>query len=129
MSKVVDADNMRYTKRNEWVMLEDDVITVGITDYGQRELSGVTFVEMPAEEAELNAGDEAATLEGQTDTLSVLAPMDGTVVEINDLLEDNPELVNSDPYGDGWLFRMEVTDISVWHDLLNAEEYEEYVED
>ncbi len=127
MSKVLDADNVRYTKRHEWVMIEDDVATVGITDYAQREIPGVGFVDMPAEEVEINAGDEAATVESQNDSLSVLAPLDGTVTEVNRLLEDSPELVNNDPYGDGWLFRLEVTDISSWRDLLTAEEYEEYI--
>lgn len=127
MSKVMDSDNIRYTKRHEWVMLEDDVVTVGITDYAQKEIPEINFIDMPAEEVEVNAGDEAATLESQNDSLSVLAPMDGTVVEVNSLLEDNPELINSDPYGDGWLFRLEITDISSWRDLLTAEEYEEYV--
>ncbi|MCD8138813.1 MAG: glycine cleavage system protein GcvH [Planctomycetaceae bacterium] len=128
MSKVIDADNMRYTKRHEWVMLEDDVVTVGITDYAQGELDGeVSFIDMPVEGVEISAGEEAATVESQNDTLSVLSPMDGTVVEVNQLLEDNPELVSSDPYGDGYLFRLEVTDLSMWRDLLTAEEYEEYV--
>lgn len=128
MSKVIDADNMRYTKRHEWVMLEDDVATVGITDYMQKELSTVNYVDMPAEDVELSAGEEAATVESQNDSLSVIAPMDGTVVEVNRLLEDAPELVNTDPYGDGWLFRLEVTVIATWRDLLTAEEYEEYLE-
>ncbi len=128
MSKVIDADNMRYTKRHEWVMLEDEIATVGITDYAQMEIAEVNYVEMPAEEIELTAGDEAATVESPGDSLSVLAPLDGTVVEVNSLLEDNPELVNGDPYGDGWLFRLEITDIAPWQDLLTAEEYEEYLE-
>lgn len=128
MSKVIDADNMRYTKRHEWIMLEDDVATVGITDYAQRELEEVNFIDMPAEEVEINAGEEAATVESHSDSLSVVAPLDGTVVEINRLLEDNPELVNADPYGDGWLFRLEVTDLSAWRDLLTAEEYEDYLD-
>lgn len=127
MSKVIDADNMRYTKRHEWVMLEDDVVTVGITDYGQAEVAAVNYVDMPAEGVEVNAGDEAATVESNSDSLSVLAPLDGTVVEVNSLLEDAPELINSDPYGDGWLFRLELTDLSAWRDLLTAEEYEDYV--
>lgn len=129
MSKVIDSDNIRYTKRNEWVMLEDDVVTVGITDYAQRELADINFVEMPAEGAELTTGEEAATLESRDDSLVVMAPIDGLVIEVNKLLEDNPELLNTDPYGDGWLYRMEVTDISPWQDLLTAEEYEEYVEE
>ena len=127
MSKVLDADDIRYSKRHEWVMLEDDVVTVGLTDYGQKELGTVSYVDMPAEGVEVNSGDEAATVESNSDSLSVLTPLDGTVVEINRLLEDNPDLINSDPYGDGWLFRMEVTSISVWQDLLTAEEYEEYI--
>ncbi len=127
MSKVMDADNIRYTKRHEWVMLEDDVVTIGITDYAQKEIPGINFVDMPAEEIEVNTGDEIATIESQSDSLSVISPMDGTVVEVNALLEDNPELVNGDPYGDGWLFRLEMANISSWRDLLTAEEYEEYV--
>ena len=128
MNKVIDADNMRYTKRHEWVMLDDDVATVGITEYALAELSGVHFVELPAEDVEISVGEEVATVEGQNDSLSVVAPLDGVVVEVNRLLEDNPELVTGDSYGDGWLFRAEVTDISTWRDLLTAEEYEEYIE-
>lgn len=127
MSNVIDADNMRYTKRHEWIMLEDDVATVGITDYAQGEIPDVNYVDMPGEEVEINTGDEAATLESPNDSLSVLAPLDGMVVEVNRLLEDNPELVNSDPYGDGWLFRLEINDIAPWRELLTAEEYEEYL--
>ena len=127
MSKVLDADDIRYSKRHEWVMLEDDVVTVGLTDYGQKELGKVSYVDMPAEGVEVIAGDEAATVESNSDSLSVMTPLDGTIVEINRLLEDNPELINSDPYGDGWLFRLEMTDIKSWRDLLTAEEYEDYI--
>ncbi len=127
MSKVLDADEIRYTKRHEWAMLEDDVVTVGLTDYGQKELGRVTFVDMPSEGVEVNAGDEAVMVESAGDSLSVLTPLDGTIVEVNALLEDAPDLINTDPYGDGWLFRLEATDIKSWNDLLAAEEYEEYV--
>ena len=127
MSKVLDADDIRYTKRHEWVMLEDDVVTIGLTDYGQKELGRVTFVDMPAEGIEVNAGDEAVTVESANESLSVMAPLDGTIVEVNSLLEDAPDLINSDPYGDGWLFRLEATDIKSWSDLMTAEEYEEWI--
>ncbi len=126
MSKVLDADDIRYTKRHEWVMLEDDVVTVGLTDYGQKELGKVSFIDMPAEGVDVNAGDEAVTVESASDSLSVMTPLDGTIVEVNALLEDTPGLVNTDPYGDGWLFRLEVTDINSWSDLMTAEEYEEW---
>lgn len=127
MSKIVDSDDVRYTKRHEWVMLEDDIVTIGVTDYGQKEIEGVSLVDLPVEEVEVNTGDEVATVEGNSESLSIVSPMDGTVVEVNRLLEDAPDLVNSDPYGDGWLFRLEITDLSAWRDLLTAEEYEEYV--
>lgn len=129
MNKIVDADNIRYTKDHEWVMMEDAVATIGITDYAQKDLPDVNFVELPAEGLEVNAGDEVATIESVRDSAAVIAPVDGMVVEINSLLEDNPELINSDPYGDGWILRVEMTDITTWQDLLTAEEYEEYIED
>lgn len=127
MSKVIDADNIRYTRDHAWVMMEDDVATIGMTDYAQRELPDINFVEMPAEGLEVNAGDEMVSIESNRDSASIVAPVDGTVVEVNALLEDNPELLNSDPYGDGWLVRLELVDITTWQDLLTAEEYEEFV--
>lgn len=127
MSKIVDSDDIRYTKRHEWIMLEDDIITVGVTDYGQQEIEGVSLVDLSAEGIEINAGDEVATVEGNSESLSIIAPMDGTVMEVNRLLEDTPDLVNADPYGDGWLFRLEISNLSAWRDLLTAEEYEKYI--
>lgn len=127
MAKVIDADNIRYTRSHEWVMLEDDLATLGITEAAQEEIRDIAFVELPSPEVELNAGDEAAVLESQSDSLSVAAPLDCRVVEINRLLEENPGLVNSDPYGDGWLFRFEPSIVTAWNDLMTAEEYEKYL--
>lgn len=127
MSKILDADNMRYTKDHAWVMLEDDVATIGLTGFALRELPEINFVEMPVEGLEINAGDEIATIEANPDSVAVVAPMDGTVGEINLLLEENPGLVHSDPYGDGWLLRVEMSDPATWQDLLTAEEYEEFI--
>lgn len=128
MAKVPDADNIRYTKRHEWVLLEDAIATVGLTDQGRAEMGEITFVELPAAEVEFQAGDEAATLESKGDSLVILSPLGGMVTEVNRLLEETPELINSDPYGDGWLFRIELTDIGPWNDLMTAEEYESYAE-
>jgi glycine cleavage system H protein len=129
MAKVVDADNIRYTRDHEWVMMEEATATLGVTDYAQSELPDINFVELPAEGLEVNAGDEVVAIESTRDSAAVLSPLDGTVVEVNTLLEENPELLNSDPYGDGWLIRLEMTDVTTWQDLLTAEEYEEYVGD
>ncbi|MDR2390889.1 MAG: glycine cleavage system protein GcvH [Planctomycetota bacterium] len=128
MTKVIDANNIRYTKRHEWVLLEDEIATIGLTDRARSEMGEITLVELPAAEVEFQAGDEAATLESKKDSLVVLAPLDGVVTEVNQLLEETPELINSDPYGDGWLFRLELTDIGPWNDLMTAEEYEIYAD-
>lgn len=129
MAKVIDADNIRYTRDHEWVMMEEATATIGVTDYAQSELPDINFVELPAEGLEVNAGDEMVTIESTRDSAAVLSPVDGTVVEVNTLLEENPQLLNTDPYGDGWLIRLEMTDVTTWQDLLTAEEYEEYVGD
>ncbi len=127
MSKIIDADNMRYTRDHAWVMMEDDIATIGITDYAQHELPDVTFVEMPSEGMEVNAGDEVVSIEAARDALSVASPVDGTIVEVNVLLEENPDLLNTDSYGDGWLVRVEMTDLTTWQDLMTTEEYEEFI--
>ena len=127
MSRIIDSDDMRYTKRHEWVYLEDMIATIGITDHAQSELPGINLVEMPAEDGELNAGDEAANVESPRDYITVSAPLDGRVVEVNSVLEDSPEIINQDPYGNGWIFRLELTDATSWQDLLTAEEYEDYL--
>ena len=127
MSEVLDADNIRYTRDHVWIMLEDDIATMGMTDYAQGELPGINFVEMPTEGLEVNVGDEVVTIESSRDSLALMAPLDGTVVEVNALLEENPQLLNSDPYGDGWLVRLEMADVKTWLDLLTAEEYEELI--
>ena len=127
MSHVVDADNMRYTKNHEWVMLEDLVATVGITDHAQKEMGEINFIELPAEEIEIHAGDEVVTLESEADTILVTSPVSGVLVEVNAALEENPAVVNNDPYGIGWLFRAEMKNMSEWNDLLTSEEYESYL--
>ncbi|MDR3211846.1 MAG: glycine cleavage system protein GcvH [Planctomycetota bacterium] len=128
MSKVVDSDNMRYTRDHSWIMLEDDVVTVGITDYAQNSLPDINLVEMPAEGLEVSVGDEVASLESLADSLMVVASVDGTVMEVNQLLDKNPQLINADPYGDGWIFRLEVLDVSPWQDLMTAEEYSRFID-
>ena len=127
MSHILDADNVRYTKNHEWVMVEDLVATVGITDHAQRELGEVNFIELPSDDVDIHAGDEAATLESDSDTVMVASPVSGELVEMNSALEENPSIVNQDPYGAGWLFRVEMKDMNEWQDLLTSEEYEGYL--
>jgi len=117
--------DLRYTSSHEWVRLRGKIATVGITDFAQAQLSDLTFVELPARDDELAASDEAAVVESVKAASDVYAPLTGKVVEINERVVDHPELINTDPYGEGWLFKLEVADPAEIEDLMDADQYEE----
>jgi glycine cleavage system H protein len=121
-------EDSKYAKSHEYVHVEGGVGTIGITDYAQKELGDVVFVELPQVGSQLEAGDELGSIESVKAVSELFAPVSGEVVEINEALADKPELVNTDPYGDGWMIRIRLSDTSELDDLMNAEEYEEYVE-
>jgi len=121
-------EDSRYAKSHEYVHVEGGVGTVGITDYAQKELGDVVFVELPQVGTQLEAGDELGSIESVKAVSELFAPVSGEVVEINETLADKPELVNTDPYGDGWMIRVRMSDPSEVDELMNAEEYEEYCE-
>ena len=118
--------DLQYTKTHEWVRREGDSATVGITDHAQDELGDVVFVELPEEGATFGAGDAFGTIESVKAVSDLYAPVGGEVVETNSALEDAPEKVNEDPYGDGWIIRLRVSGEG---DLLSAEEYEKVLEE
>jgi len=101
-------EDLLYTKDHEWLRVEDGVGTVGITDHAQDALSDLTYVELPEVDTELAQGEEACAIESCKAAASIYAPADGTVVEVNAALEDDPGMVNADPYGDGWLYRFKL---------------------
>lgn len=114
-------DNLKYTKDHEWVRLEGEFAFVGITHHAQDQLGDVVFIELPAVGAEVAAGDTFGTVESVKAVSDLYAPISGEVVEINEALVDTPEVVNQDPYGEGWMVKVKVTgDPS---DLLTPEEY------
>lgn len=117
---------LQYTKSHEWVRVEDDVVTVGITDHAQEELGDVVFVELPEEGDSLSAGDTFGTIESVKAVSDLYAPVGGEVVEVNGTLNDTPENVNEDPYGEGWIVKIRSSEEA---DLLSAEEYEKVVEE
>jgi glycine cleavage system H protein len=121
-------EDSRYAKSHEYVHVEGDVGTVGITDYAQKELGDVVFVELPSVGTQLDAGDELGSIESVKAVSELFAPVSGEVVEVNERLREKPELVNTDPYGDGWMVRIRMTDATEVDELMNAEEYEEYCE-
>jgi glycine cleavage system H protein len=121
-------EDNRYSKSHEYIHVEGDVGMVGITDYAQKELGDVVFVELPLVAAELEAGDELGSIESVKAVSELFSPVSGEVVEINERLRDTPELVNTDPYGDGWMIKIRLSDPTEVDELMTAEEYEEYVE-
>jgi len=118
-----------YAKTHEWVSLEDGIATVGITDFAQSQLSDLTFVELPEVGTEFSAGDEAAVVESVKAAADVYAPVDGEVIEVNTELEDNPDLINKDAFGKGWIFKLKVVDESDVDDMMDADSYEELCPD
>lgn len=115
--------NLRYTKEHEWVKLDGAVATIGITDYAQGELGDIVFVEMPAVGAETAYMKPFGTIEAVKAVSELFAPVSGTVVEINRELETSPELVNQDPYGRGWMIKVEIRDRSEIDNLLSPDDY------
>ena len=121
-------EDNRYAKSHEYVHLEGDIATIGITEYAQKELGDVVFVELPQVDTELEAGDELGSIESVKAVSELFTPVSGTVIEINEALASKPDLVNTDPFGDGWMIRMKVSDPTEVDELMTAEEYDEYVE-
>ena len=120
---------IKYTKDHEWVSLDGDVATIGITSYAQKALGDVVFVELPSSGTTYSQGDEAAVVESVKAASEVYAPISGEVTEANDALEATPALVNSDPENDGWFFKMTVADQGELDDLMSEDDYQAYLAD
>ena len=119
--------NLRYTKDHEWVSLDGNIATIGITDFAQRELGDIVYVDINTSGKALSAEDVFGTVEAVKTVSDLFLPAAGTVKEVNPKLEANPELVNSDPYGDGWMVKMEVDNPGDIEKLMGAEDYEKLV--
>ena len=120
--------DLRYSKSHEWVRVEGDLATVGITDYAQQALGDVVFVDLPEAGDTFDGSAELGEVESVKAVSSIYAPISGEVIEINEELEDAPETVNSDPYGDGWLVKLRVLDPSQLEGMLDAAAYEAHLE-
>ena len=119
--------NLRYTKDHEWVSLSGNIATVGITDFAQRELGDIVYVDIDTVGKELSAETIFGTVEAVKTVSDLFLPVSGKVLEVNPLLNSNPELVNTDPYGDGWMIKLEVADAAGFNNLMSAEAYSETV--
>lgn len=119
--------NLRYTKDHEWISLEGDVATIGITDYAQRELGDIVYVEVDTIGKKLEAGEVFGTVEAVKTVSDLFLPVSGTITELNSALGNAPELVNNDPYGEGWMVKMTVTNPADVEALMDAAGYEAVV--
>jgi glycine cleavage system H protein len=120
-------EDYKYSKEHEWVLVEGKVATVGITDFAQDQLGDIVFVELPAVGDKVSKEDAFGVVESVKAVSDIYAPVSGKVIEVNDDLPENPEMLNEDAYGDGWIIKIEMSDADELNDLLSAAEYEEYV--
>ena len=118
---------LKYTKDHEWIRIDGDVATIGITDFAQGELGDIVYVEVETVEEELDAEEVFGTVEAVKTVSDLFVPVSGEVIEFNEALEDSPEMVNDDPYGNGWMIKLKCDDLSEIENLLSATEYKELI--
>ena len=120
--------NLKYTEEHEWIRMEGSVGVCGITDYAHEMLTDIVYVELPEVDIEIGQGEQVAVVESVKAVSDVYAPLAGTIIEINEELEDSPEMVNDDPYGEGWIFKIEIEENDELEELMDAEEYAAFIE-
>ncbi|MFB6183418.1 MAG: glycine cleavage system protein GcvH [Haloarculaceae archaeon] len=118
-------DDCKYQDSHEWVRVDGDTATIGVSDFAQDELGDIVFVDLPGEGEEITRGEDFGVVESIKAVSDVYAPVSGTVTAVNETVMDEPELLNEDPYGDGWLLEVELADESELEDLMDADAYEE----
>lgn len=118
---------LKYTDEHEWVLVEDNVATIGITDYAQGELGDIVFVELPEVDDEVKQADPFGTIEAVKAVSDLFSPVSGKIVAINEMLQDQPEIINASPYDKGWMIKIEVSDVSELDSLLSAEDYKQQI--
>ena len=121
-------ENLKYTSDHEWVMIESDRAKVGITDYAQDALGDVVFVDIPEVGKRVTVGETVTEVESTKSVSDIYAPLEGEIIEINQDLDDSPELLNGDPYGEGWIFILKLDETASTDNLLTANEYRELVD-
>jgi glycine cleavage system H protein len=128
MATLKYPSDLKYAKSDEWVRLEGDIATLGISDYAQDALNDLVYIQFKPVGTTLGAGDEVAEVESVKAASSIYSPIAGEIVEVNSALEDAPETINADPYGTGWMVRIKVSDASALEGLMDADAYQAYCE-
>jgi glycine cleavage system H protein len=121
-------EELKYTDEHEWAKIEDELVVIGITDYAQDALGEIVYIELPSEGDEITKGDSFGGVESTKSVSDLYAPVSGEVVEVNESLLDSPETINEDPYGDGWLIKVRIHDSDEFDELMDSEQYSEFIE-
>lgn len=122
-------ENLYYTKEHIWVKIENDVATIGITDYGQHQLGDVVFIDLPELDREVESGEVIASVESVKAVSEIYSPVTGKIISVNEDLANDPSVINSDPYGDGWIADIQMKDLTEIEDLMTTEDYKAYLEE
>jgi len=120
-------EELKYTEEHEWVKIEDNIATIGITDFAQGELGDIVYLEIDSLDSEIALNEVFGTVEAVKTVSDLFMPIGGKVIEMNSSLEDKPELVNEDPYGEGWIIKIDISDLSEVDNLLSPEEYKNMI--
>jgi len=123
----VDLSQLKFTKTHEWILIEEKKATIGVTDYAQREMTDIVYAELPKTGQEVTQGQECTTLESVKSVFSVYAPVSGRIIEVNEMVVSDPSRINSSPYEDGWLWKMDVKDEKESGSLMNSEQYNDFI--
>ena len=121
-------NDIKYTKEHEWVSLDGETVTIGITDYAQSQLGDIVFVEFPDINSEINQNETFGVIEAVKTVADLFAPVSGEIIEVNSSLEDSPNFINSDPYGSGWIIKVKINDSNEYNGLMSSDVYEEHIQ-
>ena len=121
-------NDIKYTKEHEWVSLDGETATIGITDYAQSQLGDIVFVEFPDINSEINQNETFGVIEAVKTVADLFAPVSGEIIEVNSSLEDSPNFINSDPYGSGWIIKVKINDSNEYIGLMSSDVYEEHIQ-
>jgi glycine cleavage system H protein len=127
--EIMDLDKLKFHKEHAWVKVSGRKATIGITDYAQDSLGDIVYIELPEVDSDVEIDGEIGEIESTKATSSIISPISGKIIDVNDELSESPEIINEDPYGKGWIALLELDDISELDDLMDASEYAKYVEE
>ncbi len=122
----MNPKDLRYSKQHEWVKSEGDIATIGVTDFAQKQLTDIVFVELPEKGKKVEKNKQMAVIESVKSVSDVFSPVTGVIIEINEKLKDNPDIINKDPYGEGWLVKIKIENKDEFNNLLSSEDYENF---